>query len=1853
MALPIILTAISLLAAPINCQYFITAHDSYCLSIGTNVITNSSQLFWCNISHSSNCINWAFEKHFNRQIQGIYHGKLFVNGIGANAIMQETYLNERMHVDDTAFSFIKSESELPTPQQCQSVGYDSTNNIIELVGGYPDGYLHVEYSIDSDTFTNLGSQFDEYQRSFGQSYTQIGNVLYTGYGNKFDVVTELTTNLPMNGFRYGCFTTINDYIFWVGHISQKTKTFVYNVVTGTVYGAPSLQEAHSYGTCEIVNNYLYVIAGDFAESIEKLYVDINDINGYLFQSRSWDASGSARSVVVGSNIFIFLSGTPSIHVLDTVTDTISIIGELSASVSAPGVPHNAKKMPGSILVHNIWYLFGVDTNTSTNIHKDMMYYDFSVDADVNLSEKMKANGIDEFEFDLNKNTLKNKKYGSNSINCTLGMSQNESSFLLDHDTTTVSGYPARFDCSNSGSVASAAINIAYQGELFYVFQKKLLSFDDSDASCRFNYGEHLASIHNRHENEEAIAKTSLYQAETPSWFGLNDIETEGTWTNIDTTPLDYGLTLGSSPWHTAQPDGGDATNCATIATYCDLYEITGPIEFADNNCQGTVSIPDTFRMSFDFTIDTWSDTHNGYIHLFDINVGETGEIAFRYGQRNESPYNGSYVLYFKFALSGNPVVLDSFSIDRSGDDDGKTFHLEAFNTQTTVMISIDGTVVSDTTKLPHEILTDAPICFANERTKAGRIADFRIYRDCKGNPLIESLRDHAFTATSYYDDGLCLPYNARRESGTRAWCALTNNDPDDYLQVDLGKEYLVDSVSVYPRFNAQFVTTYTLSYSNDEQTFEDYPQTLNGPQQYTGDDAVDEANSVLDSPIVARYLRWTPLTVFGYKSLRVEAYAVVDGPKWNDQLCQFQHYSLCNHPHPTVIINEKYSRSLSVDNLLGFIDVLDEIYVEFDIVIHSFPPDNWYYNILQIGNTAQYERFPSIFSHTSGILSFKFTNVVDYEHAVSLHTQYHFTLYQTQNHITITKNNEKLFDEATPSHSIVFNKHIYMTSPWRNSTNATVSNLFISTSNSHSPNAFNYLCDADNRFSITKGAWIFNTNDCTLQSNNDIDWWNAVWLGDEDPSSMNWTDITLEVTFSLQTGAGDITLLFRTQSAASLDDRDGYFLALSEWYPQSTAFGFFTGTTKTYFTQSTTWQWEFNVTYSVRIEILGSYFAFYRNDEFLFSSSDSNMTFVSGTIGLNTQKTIATFHSVRIVFQSANTQSCAYLKLNSAFSIENAEQACLDEHGTSLASIHSLRDYERVQTLCNTGPDVCWIGGISTANCTWEWNDGTEWNYTPNWAQDNGCNYPHQPYMCLLSNIDGLHHCHGNDVFFVPICNALCDEKPSSPPTTAPTNAPSSAPTDATMDPTAPSMSPTHAPSTAPTSPPSMAPSFAPSVSPTSPPSMSPTHVPSTAPTAPPSVSPTFSPSNDPSDAPSISPTPKPTMPPTNVPTQPSRAPTTDPTASPTRAPTSAPSASPSQPPTVSPSDSPSSPPSVAPSSVPTLPPTTSPTNAPSLVPTFAPSRAPSLAPSDAPSLPSYAPSRSPTAAPSLAPSHAPTNTCNDAKYGGTMSYSNRNDQDDVLRGAESLVSVNCRFLLTMEKNGNLIMYGSSNQTDDEWVIGWSTHTQIKDYSGESVPEMIFRNGRIQVLEYMYESAPSFIPEVLWNSSKAIPNIDELTLTLTDTACLILNGNTVLWKVCATFDAGTTNVSNISDLSTTLMASTTDFAERLITSTRSLWEDKNMMRKNNENIWFILTMIMLSIVVGIAVMFIIKKYCANCDCDCCPVWNTMPPPMDYESSVNLTESRERYQMTTDYLNQWMYDTARDGVGENGEEDEML
>eukprot|EP01083_Nonionella_stella_P084461 233818_1 len=56
--------------------------------------------------------------------------------------------------------------------------------------------------------------------------------------------------------------------------------------------------------------------------------------------------------------------------------------------------------------------------------------------------------------------------------------------------------------------------------------------------------------------------------------------------------------------------------------------------------------------------------------------------------------------------------------------------------------------------------------------------------------------------------------------------------------------------------------------------------------------------------------------------------------------------------HDMIIVDENYDRIPSQNNLIGTMDVLDEIYVEFDIVIHSWPGNGTFYQIIDIEQTA-------------------------------------------------------------------------------------------------------------------------------------------------------------------------------------------------------------------------------------------------------------------------------------------------------------------------------------------------------------------------------------------------------------------------------------------------------------------------------------------------------------------------------------------------------------------------------------------------------------------------------------------------------------------------------------------------------------------------------------------------------------------------------------------------------------------------------------------------------------------------------------------------------------------------------------
>ena len=102
-----------------------------------------------------------------------------------------------------------------------------------------------------------------------------------------------------------------------------------------------------------------------------------------------------------------------------------------------------------------------------------------------------------------------------------------------------------------------------------------------------------------------------------------------------------------------------------------------------------------------------------------------------------------------------------------------------------------------------------------------------------------------------------------------AWRAENNDNPSSYLQANLTSLYNITSVSTWGRQSAnQFVTSYDLSYSIDGDTFISYGL-LTG-----NSDTTTQQKNFLIGNIIAQYLRFTPITWSGWKSMRIETSGV-------------------------------------------------------------------------------------------------------------------------------------------------------------------------------------------------------------------------------------------------------------------------------------------------------------------------------------------------------------------------------------------------------------------------------------------------------------------------------------------------------------------------------------------------------------------------------------------------------------------------------------------------------------------------------------------------------------------------------------------------------------------------------------------------------------------------------------------------------------------------------------------------------------------------------------------------------------------------------------------------------------------
>ena len=86
---------------------------------------------------------------------------------------------------------------------------------------------------------------------------------------------------------------------------------------------------------------------------------------------------------------------------------------------------------------------------------------------------------------------------------------------------------------------------------------------------------------------------------------------------------------------------------------------------------------------------------------------------------------------------------------------------------------------------------------------------------------IYNIPDDQMTTTSYYLR--YFSYNGRL-NGSSGWCAGSKDDPDDYLQIDMGAEYSVCAVATQGKSSGSYLTSYQLSFSTDGVTWSTYQE---------------------------------------------------------------------------------------------------------------------------------------------------------------------------------------------------------------------------------------------------------------------------------------------------------------------------------------------------------------------------------------------------------------------------------------------------------------------------------------------------------------------------------------------------------------------------------------------------------------------------------------------------------------------------------------------------------------------------------------------------------------------------------------------------------------------------------------------------------------------------------------------------------------------------------------------------------------------------------------------------------------------------------------------------------------------
>ena len=145
----------------------------------------------------------------------------------------------------------------------------------------------------------------------------------------------------------------------------------------------------------------------------------------------------------------------------------------------------------------------------------------------------------------------------------------------------------------------------------------------------------------------------------------------------------------------------------------------------------------------------------------------------------------------------------------------------------------------------------------------------------------------------------------------------------------------------------------------------------------------------------------------------------------------------------------------SMGSIIGYIDVLDSMHIELDVIIHSFP-DAWA-NIIQCTTGNNHPRIPGILIHPTSATTMgfavKFSNDGDENYgpstggALVAGTNYHLEIDISQGTHKVTVNGIVVVNELEVGpHALYSNVMCYASDPWHPAADVTISNLYVAKS---------------------------------------------------------------------------------------------------------------------------------------------------------------------------------------------------------------------------------------------------------------------------------------------------------------------------------------------------------------------------------------------------------------------------------------------------------------------------------------------------------------------------------------------------------------------------------------------------------------------------------------------------------------------------------------------------------------------------------------------------------------------------------------------------------------------------------------